>query len=391
MTKRRGRGEGSIFRRADGRWVGSITLPPDGGKRRRKVVYGKTFEEARRELRKVQIAVDSGLPTDGGRLTLDQFLGQWIATTVPGSVADSTVDDYHDVIRLHLVPGLGHRRLSLLTVNDCDVLWATKREAGYKPNTIRIMRAVLQKALSQAEKEGLVPRNVARLSQAPRIRQSEARCLTIDQARQLIGAARGDRLEACYLLMLTFGLRRGEALGLAWADFNASNASLAVRQSVKRVRERPNSDGTYPSNRKTQVILSELKTVRSRRTLFLTPPLVEALRTHRSRQAEERMALGSGWHDLGLIFPSRVGTIHDPDNFSHEFNHFCIRAGIGRWNPHALRHSGASLMLAQGTPLHVVSEVLGHSSIAMTKDVYGHLVEGQKREAAEAISAALFG
>ena len=103
------------------------------------------------------------------------------------------------------------------------------------------------------------------------------------------------------------------------------------------------------------------------------------------------MAAGALWQDYGLIFASEVGTPMDPDNFSHSFARLCERAGLGHWHPHELRHSGASLMLAQGTPLHVVSEVLGHASIAVTKDVYGHLLEGDKRAAAESISRALFG
>ena len=103
------------------------------------------------------------------------------------------------------------------------------------------------------------------------------------------------------------------------------------------------------------------------------------------------MAAGALWRDHGLIFASEVGTPMDPDNFSHSFSRLCERAGLGHWHPHELRHSGASLMLAQGTPLHVVSEVLGHASIAITKDVYGHLLEGDKRAAAESMSLALFG
>jgi integrase len=122
----------------------------------------------------------------------------------------------------------------------------------------------------------------------------------------------------------------------------------------------------------------------------MTPHLVESLRTHKARQASERMALGPGWTDLGLIFPSSVGTPMDPDNFAKELSKLTTKAGLGHWNPHALRHSGASLMLAQGTPLHVVSEVLGHSSICVTANVYAHLWEGQKRDAAEAMTAALF-
>jgi integrase len=115
------------------------------------------------------------------------------------------------------------------------------------------------------------------------------------------------------------------------------------------------------------------------------------LRRHRARQAQEQLKIGSAWQDYGLIFPSEAGTPLDPDNFSHLFSRLCKRAGLGHWHPHELRHSGASLMLAHGTPLHVVSEVLGHASIAITKDVYGHLAEGEKRAASEGMTAALFG
>lgn len=112
---------------------------------------------------------------------------------------------------------------------------------------------------------------------------------------------------------------------------------------------------------------------------------------HGARQAVEQMAAGAAWRDHGLIFPTEVGTPLDPDNFSHVFARLTKNAGLGHWHPHELRHSGASLMLAQGTDLYVVSEVLGHASIAITKDIYGHLVEGQKRADSAAMSAALFG
>jgi integrase len=118
---------------------------------------------------------------------------------------------------------------------------------------------------------------------------------------------------------------------------------------------------------------------------------VAKLRQHHARQAEACIAAGSLWQDHDLIFTTAIGTPIDPDHFSHDFSKLCQAAGLGHWHPHELRHSGASLMLAQGTPLHVVSEVLGHASITITKDVYGHLVEGDKRAAAESISQALKG
>lgn len=155
---------------------------------------------------------------------------------------------------------------------------------------------------------------------------------------------------------------------------------------MKRIKNRDGSSAA-----RTRLVLGELKTPKSRRTLALTPEIMARLRQHRARQAQARMPAGSLWRDHGLIFVTELGAPLDPDNFSHAFSALCERAGLGRWHPHELRHSGASLMLAQGTPLHVVSEILGHASIVIPKDVYGHLVEGDKRSAAELMSQALFG
>lgn len=215
------------------------------------------------------------------------------------------------------------------------------------------------------------------------MRGDEGRALTVDQARRLIAESGATRHEALLTVMLAYGLRRGEALGLHWSALDWEGATLKVTHGVKRVQDRTASD------RQTRLVVGELKTARSRRTLFLTPQLVDLLRRHRARLAEERMAVGEAWQDHGLIFPSELGTPLDPDNVSHVFSRICRRAGLGHWHLHELRHSGASLMLAQGTDLYVVSEVLGHSSVAITKDVYGHLVEGQKRAAAQLMSTAL--
>jgi len=219
-----------------------------------------------------------------------------------------------------------------------------------------------------------------------RIRANEGRTLTVEQARELLEAAAGYRFETAVVLALAHGMRRGEVLGLHWSALDWEAGTLRVTHGVKRVKDRDASSG-----RRTRLVVSELKTPKSRRTLTLTPQLVPRFRQHRVRQAEAQMAAGPLWQDHGLIFASEVGTPMDPDNFSHSFARLCERAGLGHWHPHELRHSGASLMLAQGTPLHVVSEVLGHASIAITKDVYGHLLEGDKRAAAESMSRALFG
>lgn len=380
---RRGRGEDSIYRDGD-RWRGAASVGYGAeGRRVRKKVSGATKAEVLRKLRDLRVDLNAGLPVPDDRLTLGVFLERWVTTTLQGQVSDRTLDSYADTVRLHLMPTIGRKTLRRLTVADVDRLLVWKREAGYSANTVRIIRAVLRRGLRQAEREGLISRNVAALSAAPRVRGDEGRALTVDQALRLIAVASETRHEALLTMMLAYGLRRGEALGLHWSALDWSAATLKVTHGVKRVQDRTTSD------RRTRLVIGELKTARSRRTLFLTAQLIHLLGQHRARLAGERIAIGEAWQDHGLIFPSQIGTPLDPDNISHVFSRIARRAGLGHWHLHELRHSGASMMLAQGTDLYVVSEVLGHSSVAITKDVYGHLVEGQKRAAAELMSAQL--
>jgi integrase len=258
------------------------------GKRRRKYVAGATQSEALQKLRQAQRAAASGVVTDD-RITVGAFLERWLTVNLPGSVAGGTLDDYADTVRLHLEPALGKKRLSGLTVADVDRVWASKRAAGYKPNTIRIMRSVLRKALAQAEREGFVTRNVVALSQPPRVAPPEGRSLSIEQAKTLLDAAKGNRLEVAYLVLLSYGLRRGELLGLAWADFDAQAGTLAVRQAVTTRKSSHRAGGEHPGNREGRIELSALKTRRSRRVLLLTPGIIAALGEHGAASGTSRL------------------------------------------------------------------------------------------------------
>jgi integrase len=189
----------------------------------------------------------------------------------------------------------------------------------------------------------------------------------------------GHRLGALYLTMLGLGLRRGEALGLRWEDVDLDHASLVVRRALKYERR----DG------KAALVLGEVKTVKSRRALNIPAPVVEALRRQRAKQASERLSVGEAWDDSGLVFTNGLGGPLDGRNVYRDFTSLCERIGLGRWHPHELRHSAASMMLAQGVPIEVVSDILGHSSIRMTADVYGHVLEPQREAAAEAMAEAL--
>ncbi|MGA8296726.1 MAG: tyrosine-type recombinase/integrase [Acidimicrobiales bacterium] len=395
-SKRRGHGEGSIYRRdTDGRWVGSVNLGWENGRRRRKVVYGKTQAEVVRKIKKLNTDISRGLPPPDDRSTVEQLLRRWLLDVVPGRVSPSTLHDYRVVAERHIIPVLGKKKLTALSPADVQTLLRTKQESrlpqrvhtkkglverptagGYSPRTIKLIRGVLGQALGQAERWGMVARNVVALTDGPREAQTEGRTLTPEQARSLLRAASGERLEAAFVLMLSLGLRKGEVFGLRWSDVDFKDGVISIAQALSRVDSR--------------LVLGPPKTERSRRKVNLPREVATSLRTHKTRQATERLALGDAWQDTGLVFTNEIGAPLDPSNFRRTFDRVAVKAGLAGWHPHELRHSCASILLAQGVPLEVVSRVLGHSSIRITADVYGHILDPQREKAAEAMSAALW-
>ncbi|HEY1988120.1 MAG TPA: tyrosine-type recombinase/integrase [Acidimicrobiales bacterium] len=378
MSGRRGNGEGSIYQRAsDGRWLGVALLGYDSdGHPKRKTVSARTRAEVVQKLRSLQRQLDDGLPAPDTQITVAQLLGRWHDNVLRHQVAKSAADNYKSVADHHIVPSLGRKKVARLTPSDIDRLLSHKVDSGLAVSTVRRIRSVLSQALDQAMRWGVVNRNVASLTRGPKAQRQEGRTLTPREARQLLSSLEGHRNEALYALMLSTGLRRGEALGLKWSDVDLDTGLLLVRRQLKR-------EGG-------KLVTSDTKTTRSRRAVNLPGPMVDSLRAHRARQASERLALGEAWRDTDYVFTTTVGTPIDPRNLYREFRSICRSAELGNWHPHELRHSAASLMLAQGVKLQVVSEVLGHSSIRMTADVYGHILAPDRKAAADAMTDALW-
>jgi integrase len=200
--------------------------------------------------------------------------------------------------------------------------------------------------------------------------------LTLEEARLLVEAARGDRLEALWVLVLTLGLRKGEALALHWHCVDLDAGTVRIESSLDRVAG-------------ARLVRSDPKTDRSRRTVHLPAMAVAAIRSHHARQATERLAAGPSWTDEGWVFTSDCGTALDPRNVTRRFHLLCDRAGLSRCRFHALRHTAATLLLEQGVPLDLIGDTLGHASYAFTKDVYAHATPKRRREAAAAMDLIL--
>lgn len=373
--RRRPRGEGSVFRSANGQWRARLCyIGPDGRKRTREARF-KTQKAALEALNQWKRDLADGLLSRSEGMTLATFLERWLQDCIRPRCRPRTVESYGELIRRHITPGLGAIRLDRLNAADVQRFLNAKLESGLSPRTVQYLHAILRAALNQAKKWNLVRVNVATLADPPRVERREVQPFTPEQAKQLLAAARGDRLEALYVVALALGLRLGEVLGLRWEDVDLERGVLNVRQQLQRVAGR--------------LQLVPLKTARSRRTLPLPVFVLEALRRHKVRQLEERLACGAAWQETGLVFTSAVGTPLEPRNVVRYYHRLLERAGLPHKRFHDLRHSAASLLRAQGVPLADIRDILGHSQISVTMDLYAHIMEEAKREAAARLDALL--
>lgn len=377
MSRRRGRNEGSIFKRGDGRWVALLDLGWENGRRTRKAYYATTRAEAAAKLAAGIRARQQGLPIVGQRATLGAFLDRYLAEVARATLRPRTFESYRGIIEHHLKPALGHVPLVRLGPDTLQAFLNAQTARGLRANTVRNHHAVLRRALAQAERWALLPRNPARLVSRPRVAREEIRPLTPEEARRFLDAARGDRLEALIALALGTGARQGELLGLTWGALDLDGGAMHVRRTLQKY------GGAFH--------LDEPKTRRSVRTIPLPAPLVAALRAHRARQLEERLRAGSEWSNtLDLVFTTERGNPILGSALYHRLQTLLRRAGLPPRSFHSLRHSAATFMLASGTSLRVAQEVLGHSTIAVTADIYGHVAEAAEREATERVGALLW-
>src|SRR5215217_5959066 len=378
MTRKRGNNEGSIYPyKKNGKKVGyrgAYTSHTAGGPKRR-YVSGKTREEVRRKLAKAMGDRDGGLVFDAGNLTVGEYLDRWLKD-VKDTVRQSTHERYGYAIEPHIKPAIG--RIKLKDLKSAQVRWfyRDRLDYGLAPATVHKLHVVLHKALKAAVADGLIPRNAAAGLKLPRINREEIDPLTEEESRRLLEALRGERLEALYVLALSTGMRQGELLALKWVDVDLEGGRLRVRRTLTH------ADKAF--------VLGEPKTKNSRRTIRLTKGTISALQAHLSRQLEETEEMGSLYQPGGLIFATEAGTIINPSNLrNRSLKPLLKRAGLPPIRFHDLRHTCATLLLSKNINPKVVSEMLGHSSISITLDIYSHLLPDMQEKAAQTLVEAL--
>jgi integrase len=374
--RRRDPGDGSLFQRKDGRWVAQL-LDPDG---RRRYLYGATRAEAKQRLVEAQAVVQTGQPLPDQRLTLGRYLQEWIAGLSAATLKPRTIAYYDRYVRLHLLTSeLAQKPLARLEPADLRRLYAVKLSSGLSSTSVHHLHALLHVALQRAVDDGILGRNVAALvgrSNRPKVRRAEMSTIAAgDQPRRFLEAAKGERLEALLVLAITTGMRRGELLALRWKDVDLDRGTLAVTGSLQG-ESRPTLNIATPKSGKS-------------RSVALGTVAGNVLREHRMRQAQEQLLVGDEWRDLGLVFSTEFGDFLSPTTLRLALRRTLTRAGLPTIRLHDLRHSAATLMLTRGVHPKMASEMLGHSTIAITLDLYSHVTANMQRQAADAIDAAL--
>jgi integrase len=365
---RRGHGEGSIYQQTDGRWTAAVTLE----NRKRKVFYGKNRKEVQEKLKQVLHEQQQGTLVTAPQQTVGQFLVDWLENTHKKSVRPRTYERYMDAIRLHLVPVLGGYRLQKLSAQHVQAFYTKKLDEGLSPTTVIYFHSVLHNALDTAVKWGLVSRNVCDLTSPPRKERFEIQPFTAEQVQQFLIAVRGHKWETLFTMALATGMRQGELLGLKWQDMNFSTGTLQVRRILSRVMSERSVR---------EFVEADPKTQQSRRSIPLAPFALEALKQHHLRQVEAKVKAGPAWEEHDYVFCTLTGTHLRPNHVVDEFKKILRRAGLPAIRFHDLRHSTATLLLSLGVHAKVVQEMLGHTQISMTMDIYSHVLPSMQIDA----------
>ncbi len=390
----------TIYQRKDGRWEAAGYVLSANGTRKRVRVYGTTRREAADKLAEKIADSNRGLPVATADSTVGDYLTCWLSSVAVHRLRENTHTRYAACVRLHLIPGLGTKRVARLTAKDVrtflDRLRTTcqccaqgldtdrKRccaigeccQKRLSPLTVTYVHSVLKSALEHAVREDELPRNVARNVKTTAPRPTRFRPLTAVEARHFLDAARADRLHALYELALRTGLRKGELLGLRWEDLDLATGTASIRRSLQRTR----TGGLTHLPTKTRA---------SERRIALPTECLHSLKEHKERQDMERETAGPDWRGESLVFTTPTGRPLDPANLTRRFRSFLGRAGLRRIRFHDLRHSTATLLLEQGVDLVVIKELLGHAHIGVTAGVYAHVRLRLQRQAIDTLSGAL--
>ena len=373
--KLRGNGDGALYySEALSRWIGVATVPdPTATEGRRRIkVTGRDKAQAKDKLDEALRKIKEGVPAGTARETVADTLRSWLERGLDRKKikSQSTVDGLIWAVEKQIIPAIGGYRLRDLDCEHVEDMLADMADRDMSTSSLIRVHTTLTRALRWAQRRGKVYRNVSDLVETPLGTQRPSQALTVAQVQLVLDTAKGNRLEALWILGLVFGMRPGELTGLRWEHIDFDTGVITVTESLK--------------HRKGTLWQGDTKTAQSRRKLLALAIVLTALRSHHARQAAEKLAAGSSWTDTGYVFTTRIGTPIHPANLRRAFRALLRSAGIpdkqpteacpkpGQWHPNEMRHSAGSYMDAMGVPPKRVASILGHEGTRTTERVYIH-------------------
>lgn len=372
MPKKNAKGGGTIRQRASGRWEARFTVghDPGTGKQIQRSVYGATQAEVRKKLAQAVAALDRGTYTAPNKVTVSQWMEEWLTTFCAGKVKPLTYRSYEGIIKKHIVPAMGAMELQTVRGTHVQRLYNTMTKAGLSGKTVKNTAAVLHKALSVAVKQGIISANPCDAAELPKTEKHEITPLTDKEIPLFLEAIEDSPMRNAFALCLFAGLREGECLGLSWKQVDFQQGRLTISQQLQREKGK----GYYIA-----------PSTKSGKPRLIEPPAIafEYLQAERARQRENRLKAGPAWSNLDdLVFTDDSGKHYAVYTFYKRFKQ--IAAGIGRPDarPHDLRHTAATVAIASGADVKSVQDLLGHATASFTLNVYAHTSEQMMRDTA---------
>jgi integrase len=361
-----------------------LGVGPDGRRLQKSQGGFRTRRDAERAFGTLRDSVRTGSYAAETKLTVAEFLLEEWLPAIRATVRPTTLQHYTSFITVHVVPRIGKLKLTRLGPAQLNSMYASLLErgradgrGGLSPKSVRHVHTCLHKALHDAVRWGHLARNPADVADPPVPRTPEMTVWSPTELRAFLASVADDRLYAAWLLLITTGMRRGEALGLRWEDVDLERARLSIVRQLTTVNY--------------TVTVSEPKTAKGRRAIALDATTVKALRTHRARQNEERLKNAVVWQDSGLVFTQEDGSPLHPQRFSAWFVQRRLAAGLPPIRLHDVRHSYATAALSAGVAAKVVSERLGHANTTITLDTYSHVLPALQEDAADKVAALILG
>lgn len=375
---KRGNGEGTIYKRSDGLWTGQCMITLKDGTVKRKTIYGKTQKIVKDKIHNILEKEKQGYIVETSDIILEDWVELWLKE-YKTNLKITTKENYYIYFKKHIKGSLiGKKAINKLTALDMQRFYNKKfmgddKNKELSSTTVRYINIIISGALNQAVRNKLVNDNVCKSVVLPAKKRVEIVPLTVQEVKKFLNVAKYDRLYALYLLEMMTGMRRGEILGLKWEDIDFENKKINIRHNLCIV----NNDDEN-TTKKTKLVLLDPKTEKSKRTIPINMQVIYELQEHRKRQEDEKENYQDIYKDMGMVFCKVDGNYIYPRDFLRQYQGLLQKAGIEIKRFHDLRHTVASIMINENENPRVIQELLGHSQISTTMDIYAHVMEETK-------------